>query len=160
MLTLILEGERPISWNKFWAMRHWSERSREKQRVQQLVRAALPYAVLNGEGYPLREPVAITVTAYMDKRLIDADNLCTKIYVDALKGWVIEDDDPAHVVQVTPVIVYSATWPRIEIKVVEYDSETECVDGRRGRRLNSDRAGGAGGLAVVDAETDVHAGGG
>lgn len=152
-LTLVLEGERPISWNKFWAMRHWSTRSREKQRVQNLVRAALPHRVLDGEGWPLREPAAIVITAFMEKRLIDVDNLCTKVYVDALKGWVIEDDDPRHVVSVIPRVVQDRAWPRMEIKVSSvYADEIENV--RRG--TDPDRAGRVGGVAPAGAASNEH----
>lgn len=151
VLTLILEGERPVSWNKFWQQRHWSERSREKNRVALLVRAALPQAVLDGEDWPLRksceERPEIVITAYMARPLIDVDNLCTKVYVDALKGWVIEDDDPAHVAAVIPRVVVDRTWPRIEIKISSvFVDEMDVSDGRRGD--GDDGAGGAGGVAV------------
>lgn len=103
-LTITLPGERPTSWNKFYSGSHWTKRKAAKDMTRLAVRQALPPQVINGEGWPAPGPVRITVTAYMAGRLYDVDNVCTKLYVDALKGWVINDDSPAHVTAVTPVV--------------------------------------------------------
>jgi hypothetical protein len=114
-LLLVLPGERPLSWNQFYTGRHWAVRKGAKDRVHQLVRAELPRVVVDGEGFPVPWVVRITVTAYCAGPLLDADNVCTKLYVDALKGWVIEDDDPTHVECVVPVVRRGS--PRVEILV-------------------------------------------
>jgi len=103
-LTITLPGERPTSWNKFYAGSHWTKRKAAKDQAALTVRQALPPQVINGEGWPASAPVRITVTAYMTGQLLDVDNVCTKLYIDALKGWVINDDGPAHVTAVTPVV--------------------------------------------------------
>ena len=103
-LVITLPGERPTSWNKFYAGSHWTKRKAAKDQAKLAVRRALPTEVINGDGWPAPGPVRITVIAHMAGRLYDVDNVCTKLYVDALKGWVIKDDSPAHVVAVTPVV--------------------------------------------------------
>ena len=103
-LVITLLGERPTSWNKFYSGSHWTQRMKAKDQAKLAVRQALPAEVVNGEGWPASAPVRITVTAYMTGRLYDVDNVCTKLYIDALKGWVINDDGPAHVTAVTPVV--------------------------------------------------------
>lgn len=121
-LHLVLDGERPPSWNQFYACGHWSIRKAAKDRVTLRVRAALPRAVVDGVGFPVVGPVRITVAAYFARRPLDVDNVCTKLYVDALKNWVIVDDDPAYVVAVVPVVRVDRERPRVEIIVETVES--------------------------------------
>ncbi len=125
-LTITLPGERPTSWNKFYAGSHWTKRKAAKDQAALTVRQALPPQVINGEGWPAPGPVRITVTAYMAGRLYDVDNVCTKLYVDALKGWVINDDGPAHVTAVTPVVRRADKGgPRVELVI---DDDAAATD--------------------------------
>ncbi len=125
-LTITLPGERPTSWNKFYAGSHWTKRKAAKDMTRLAVRQALPTEVINGEGWPATGPVRITVTAYMAGRLYDVDNVCTKLYVDALKGWVINDDGPAHVTAVTPVVRRADKGgPRVELVI---DDDAAATD--------------------------------
>ena len=119
MLTLTLPDERPISWNAFYAGAHWSRRKAEKDRVWLAVRAAFPRAVIDGDDWPARCRVRIEVTAYVKERPMDADNVCTKLYVDALKGWVIPDDDGQWVETVVPRVRVDRQRPRLEIHIAE-----------------------------------------
>jgi Holliday junction resolvase RusA-like endonuclease len=116
-LTLILPGERPISWNAFYAGGHWSKRKMEKDRVWLVVRSSFPRAVVDGAGWPAQERVRIEVTAFVKERPMDADNVCTKLYVDALKGWVIPDDDGQWVETVIPRVQIDPANPRVEIVI-------------------------------------------
>ena len=116
-LVLTLPAERPMSWNAFYSGKHWTVRSREKDRVTQVVRAALPADVVNAIGWPATRPVRIELTAYVKGRAMDADNVCSKLYIDALKGWVINDDDPAHVSEVVHRVIVDKRDPRVEIRV-------------------------------------------
>jgi hypothetical protein len=125
-LTITLPGERPTSWNKFYSGSHWTKRKAAKDMTRLAVRQALPPQVINGEGWPAPGPVRITVTAYMAGRLYDVDNVCTKLYVDALKGWVINDDSPAHVTAVTPVVRrVDKGGPRVELVI---DDDAAATD--------------------------------
>lgn len=117
-LTLVLPGERPISWNTFYAGGHWSRRKTEKDRVRLVVRAAFPRAVIDGDGWPVQRRVRIEVTAVVKDRPMDADNVCTKLYVDALKGWVIPDDNGEWVETVVPRVKVDPVNPRVEIVVL------------------------------------------
>lgn len=123
MLTLTIPDERPISWNTFYAGGHWSKRKAEKDRVWLAVRAAFPPDVVNGNGWPAQTRVQIHITAYVKSSPMDADNVCTKLYVDALKGLVIPDDDGKWVETVVPRVKIDKANPRLEIKVLACESE-------------------------------------
>jgi len=115
-VTLILEDEQPMSWNKIYAGLHWSERKEEAARVHLAVRAALD------PDLPIFDkPVAITVTAYFkNKRFqLDASNIPAKIYEDGLIGWLIDDDSPQYVQSVTTVSLIDQNNPRVLIEIKE-----------------------------------------
>ena len=53
------------------------------------------------EGYKfIKDKVDTEIIAYQ-KRMIDPDNICAKLYIDGLKCLVIEDDTPEYVIRVT-----------------------------------------------------------
>jgi Holliday junction resolvase RusA-like endonuclease len=116
-ITLTLPDERPISWNAFYAGAHWSKRKAEKDRVWLAVRASFPRAVVDGVGWPASRRVRIEVTVYVKDKPMDADNVCTKLYVDALKGWAIPDDDGKWVETVIPRVRVDKANPRVEIRI-------------------------------------------
>ena len=123
MLTITIPDERPISWNAFYAGGHWSKRKAEKDRVWLVTRAAFPPDVVNANGWPVQQRVTIEVTAYVKSSPMDADNVCTKLYVDALKGWIIPDDDGKWVETVVPRVKIDKANPRLEIRVLACESE-------------------------------------
>ena len=94
--TLTLVGERPTSWNTFYAGQHWTQRRAEAERVHQLVRAAM-----TGDEVLFERPVTITVDVLFKSRPLDADNIMAKLYIDGLKGWLIKDDNSIYVRSVT-----------------------------------------------------------
>jgi hypothetical protein len=94
---------RAVSLNKYQRM-FWGERARHRRDTMLLVRAAMPMPVINAQGWPATQPVRITVTATMKPPVLDADNVVVKDIIDALKEWVIEDDDAAYVTTVQPVV--------------------------------------------------------
>lgn len=114
MKTIVLPGERPTSWNKYYSGAHWSERRDEVNRVRQVVRAALTG---NEEPYPFA--VKIEITAYYDNHPLDCDNLAAKLYIDALKGWLLRDDTPQCVRSVTTASFVDKANPRVEIVIMD-----------------------------------------
>lgn len=111
--TIILPGERPVSWNQFYAGQHWRARKAEVDRVHLAVRAVIdPEA----EDWP-PPPLDVTVRAYFDKRPLDADNVAAKLYIDGLIGWAFPDDSPEHVRSVRTVSLRDAASPRVEIEL-------------------------------------------
>lgn len=113
-ILLVLDGERPQSWNKMYSGRHWSKRSKEAKAVHWLVRAAIPRS-----AQPFVNAVAITVRAYFNRRPLDADNIVAKLYVDGLCGRLIADDSPKHVRRVTTESRVDRKRPRVEIEIRE-----------------------------------------
>jgi hypothetical protein len=111
-VTIILEGEVPISWNKFYAGVHWSERSAEKKRVKRCVQAAL-----TGKEQVFAKPVRIVFTAYFEGRRLDPDNVCGKLYIDALKDVLLENDSSVQVRSVLCECLCDKSRPRLEIKL-------------------------------------------
>ena len=113
-MIIVLEGERPVSWNRYYAGTHWRKRASLATNVHLIMRAAL-----DPEMTPFEKPVHIAVRAYMKGQMIDADNICAKMYIDGLKGLVIKDDDARYVTGVTVIALRDKDDPRVEIEVKE-----------------------------------------
>ncbi|MCB0070310.1 MAG: hypothetical protein KDE20_02580 [Caldilineaceae bacterium] len=117
-MRIVLDGQRAPSWNKFYAGMHWRERSQLTRAVQMAVRVALPEDVVEGNGYPYQVPVDIEIHAHFAGHPLDADNIAAKLYIDGLKGWLIEDDTLRHVRSVRTV-PHLAKQDRVEILIQE-----------------------------------------
>jgi Holliday junction resolvase RusA-like endonuclease len=100
-LTITIPNHRCPSWNTLYSGKHWRVRSSKKNEIRERVRYAFPDEVVDNAGHWFEVPVNITVTAHMKGRLIDADNVMAKYYIDALKDWVIPEDDKRYVNHVT-----------------------------------------------------------
>lgn len=114
-LVVILDGERPPSWNKFYAGSHWRERKRDADRIHWLVIAAL-------DGRPARivKPVEIVITAYFKGRQFDPCNVPAKIYIDGLvQAGLLVNDTPRYVDSVTTRSRKDKDRPRVEIVIRE-----------------------------------------
>lgn len=112
-MKVVLRDERPLSWNRFYAGMHWTKRSAEAQRVKALVLAEL----LKVNVIAFQGPVDIGVTAYFKNRPQDPDNICSKVYIDALIGRVLFDDGHTHVNSVTTRSRVDRKKPRVEIEI-------------------------------------------
>ena len=121
---LILEGERPVSWNGYYAGSHWSVRDKEARRVHAITRAALDPELPMFDGV-----VSVLITAYVKSKPMDCDNLAAKLYIDALQGWWIENDTPDYIDSVTTRVEVDTLSPRVEIvvKQVSDDFKFKCV---------------------------------
>ena len=119
--VLVLEGEKPVSWNTIWSSPHWTERKNIADAIQVIVAKAR--GEIDPEIEPPPLPVDITFVAYQKNRtkkgktmpLVDCDNLLAKPYIDALKGWWIRDDDPTCVRSVRLYSMVDNEQPRLEI---------------------------------------------
>lgn len=111
-MKIVIKKERPLSWNEFYSAGHWSKRQRYAKYVHELVRYHKPRIVEK-----LSYPVSIKMTVYFDKRPLDADNICAKIFVDGLKGWLLPDDNPTYVQSVTTESRVDKNNPRIELEI-------------------------------------------
>lgn len=114
MKTIVLPGERPQSWNTYYSGAHWSKRQAEVNRVRQVVRAAL-----TGNETPYQQPVEIDIVAYFKNRPLDPDNIAAKLYIDALKGWLLQDDTPQCVSSVTTTSMVDKANPRLVIVILD-----------------------------------------
>lgn len=112
-VVITLSGERPQSWNKTYAGQFWAKRKAEVERIRMAVRAEIDPETCE----VFAGPVDITVTVFFDKRPLDADNVPAKFYVDACKGWILEDDDQHHVRSVTTVSLLDTQQPRVVIEI-------------------------------------------
>jgi Holliday junction resolvase RusA-like endonuclease len=117
-LTIVLSGERSPSVNEYYSTPHWAKRNKIAQTVHQTVQNRLREMGI-GPGETCNNRVSITVIGYFDKRPLDASNISLKLYEDALKGWLIEDDSPKYVEAVTAVSKVDKANPRVEIILTE-----------------------------------------
>ena len=116
-MTIILHGERSPSQNTYYSAPHWSTRSRLARQIHGTVRRRL-MAMGIEPGTTCNRRVDIEVIGYFDQRPLDSDNVCAKIYIDALRGWLLEDDSPRWVRRVTTESRVSMD-PRVEITLIE-----------------------------------------
>lgn len=118
-MVIVLKGERPITWNKFYAGKHWGVR----RTLADEIHLRVQYAVL--EQFPGVTPferrVHITMRAYFDMRPLDCCNLPAKLYIDGLHGRVITDDSPKYVASVTTESLVDKENPRVEIEIKEIE---------------------------------------
>lgn len=112
-VVVVLEGERPVSNNQFYAGMHWAKRKALADSWHLLVRAALPENIS-----PPSPPLAVEITAYFKGQMQDADNICSKLIIDGLvRGGVVPDDTPQYIEAVTLRSRQDRKRPRIEIRL-------------------------------------------
>lgn len=115
-----MQGERPPTWNKFYAGKHWTVRSKMKDRIRRAVTEAV--AEQYGENIPQfrGKPVDVTVRAYYKHHPADSDNIADKLYIDALvEIGIIVDDDPRYVRLTTTQSIPNAPEFSVEIQVTQ-----------------------------------------
>jgi hypothetical protein len=117
-LTIVLPGVRSPSMNEFYSTPHWSRRNKIAQDIHAVVRNRLREMGI-GPGDTCNNKVAITVVGYFDKRPLDSSNISAKLFEDALKGWLIEDDSPQYVESMTTISRVDKLNPRVEITLIE-----------------------------------------
>ena len=115
-MKIILENERPTSWNELYSGMHWTKRSREAQRVHALIRYSRK--CISGKEKKLVFPVDVVITVYFKNRPYDADNIASKYYIDGLKDWLIEDDSWKYIRSVKTIPMVDKKNPRVEIDVI------------------------------------------
>ena len=104
-----------MSLNSFFGL-HWKLQNDEAQRVHQLVKYHI-----KPEHYLFKKKVDISITTYFKKRPLDSDNTSAKLYVDGLKGRVIENDSPKYVGFVSTKSMVDKSDPRMKIQIIESD---------------------------------------
>ena len=120
-MKIVLQDERPISWNTFYAGVHWSKRKEEADRVHSLVWLELHgyFPETSEDVVMFDNRVDIHVTTYFKNRPQDPDNICVKPYIDGLIGDVIVDDTREFVRKVTVQSEIDKDNPRVEIEITE-----------------------------------------
>ena len=103
-MKIVLPRYKCISWNKLYSSPHWAIRKRFADDAHSEVR--METIGLNLKL--IKKPIDITVIAHLRRR-IDPDNICSKILIDALKGFVITDDSAKYVKSVTTICEKSDT---------------------------------------------------
>jgi Holliday junction resolvase RusA-like endonuclease len=119
-MKIILPEERPMSWNKLYAGKHWIVRQQEALRIHMLVRQMTRHVTEKFAG-----KVRITLTAYFKSSPLDADNIADKFYIDGLRHSVIVDDNYKWIDSVTTRSRVDKENPRVEIEITEIDGKTD-----------------------------------
>lgn len=117
--TIVLKNHKPLSWNKLYPQAHWSYRQILAREIHSLMRAALVDAGIKpyGSAYIIKESVRIFFTAHTIGRGLDPDNVCTKIYIDALKGILLTDDNAFCVEEVSSKVIPKSATMQLEIAI-------------------------------------------
>lgn len=124
-MKIILPGEYPVSWNKFYAGSHWTYRRILAEDIHQKVVIALFQMGITSSTPPLDYRVNIKIIAYYKTTHIDSDNIPAKIYIDGLKGIVIKDDSPVYVGAVTVRSQRTTGKQRVEISI---EKDEDIID--------------------------------
>lgn len=90
------------SWNWFYVGHSPFVRKRKVEQWREFIGMSVLAALPRGARRLFTRPVHVSITnVYPTKRMIDADNVCAKLAIDAIKGVLIKDDDPRYVASVT-----------------------------------------------------------
>lgn len=95
LIITIPQHECP-SWNDLYVQKHWSNRREVVKAIHKIVGLYAPSL-----DEPIAVPVHVIITVYR-RRLIDADNVPAKFYIDGLcRAGVLNDDTKQYVNAVT-----------------------------------------------------------
>ncbi len=92
--------KRALSWNKFYAGKHWAVRKKladewHEDVMYALMEAKIPRKLL------MKEKAIISIEAVMSKP-VDPDNICSKLIIDPMvKYGLLKDDNNKYVFSVT-----------------------------------------------------------
>ena len=100
-MLLKIKDYRAISWNTYLGLHHQA-RTAPKNFAKMLVREQI-----DPNAPPFNVSVTIKVLAYYKHHPVDSDNVCAKPLIDALKDFVIVDDDIVHVTKCTTESILS-----------------------------------------------------
>ena len=106
-----------MSWNVLYAGKHYTVRQNEANRVHSIVREGIDPE----QASICQNRVDIIITTFFGHRPIDSCNVATKMYIDGLIGWYIEDDSIKYVRSSKSVVEMDRDRPRVEIKIIETD---------------------------------------
>lgn len=125
-VKIVLQGERPPSWNKIYQSRHWIFRKNLADSVHKRVVIALNILGLRpmNKDHIFNNRVDIIITAYFDKRPLDSDNIGAKLYIDPLKFVLLHDDSPKYVRSTKTISEIDRDNPRLEIEIIPVDKES------------------------------------
>jgi len=124
MYTITIPYHTPVSWNKFYSGKHWGDRRRIADEWHELIGSEVLASLTKEEIKKIkayRGKWEVEITAYFDNRnkMLDADNICSKLIIDGLKPW-IPKDDPDYITCVHTASRYDPNYARtiIELKKV------------------------------------------
>jgi hypothetical protein len=100
-LRIILQNERAVGWNQLMRM-HYNGRNHLVKEKKLVVLAAIRQ--LTTDVTIQEHEVDIHITAYMTALPLDSDNVCAKLYIDGLKGHVIQDDNRTYLRHCTTTV--------------------------------------------------------
>lgn len=98
--------------NAYYSGKHWATRKKDADYMHQIVTAALYRQEIPKK--PFSRPVSITFW-HNDRMDVDNHAAIEKMVVDALKGWLLEDDSRKQYVKKT-TLFHDAEYIRIEVR--------------------------------------------
>jgi hypothetical protein len=94
-IIITIPNERAAGWNNTLRI-HWTDRDELVQAIWYRMYNALP-----DKWQMFEQPVDIHVVGTFKGQMLDSDNICAKLYIDALKTRLLRDDNPRYVRRVT-----------------------------------------------------------
>lgn len=106
------------SWNIIYSSAHWTLRKKLADRWHGLVIKELKR--LKVSKIKSKKTIKIIIKSYYkdNRTVIDPDNICAKLIIDGLKGYLINDDDYHYISSVTTQSFIDKDNPRTEIELL------------------------------------------
>jgi hypothetical protein len=92
--TIPLKVNSNLGMNKIYAGKHWTKRNADSKEIHDITRIHMKLQKVPQKLFT--EPVAIHIS-YNSKLDLDNHGYLTKMIVDSLKGYLIEDDSRKYV---------------------------------------------------------------
>ena len=90
------------SQNEYYSTPHWTQRNGRAKEIKELVWARLLELGIR-QGETCNKLIALTVVAFCTPPCLDSSNVAGKLFEDALKGWLLEDDSIQYVYSMTTI---------------------------------------------------------
>lgn len=121
MATMLIDlpNLRCPSQNEYYSTPHWSKRNGRAREIKELVWGRLLELGIR-QGETCNRLVAITVVAFCVPPVLDSSNVAGKLFEDAIKGWLLEDDSIDYVYSMTTV-ARPADYDGVHIILTEVD---------------------------------------
>lgn len=123
-LIIDIPNLRSPSQNEYYSTPHWTKRNGRAREIKALVWGRLLELGIR-QGETCNKRIALTVVAFCTPPCLDSSNVAGKLFEDALKGWLLEDDSIKYVYSMTTIAKLS---DRDSVTIILTEVEDDQTD--------------------------------